>query len=323
VADTECEGDAINGEVHGAIADDDFLVVFAMKGVGHARFIGGIRDTAIPKDRKFTWDDVNTRTFNLLKLRVEKVNWFSTYRVHHRVATKFRDRRVFLLGDSAHVHSPVGGQGMNTGIGDAINLAWKLEEVIHGRSSATLLDTYEPERMAFAQKLVATTDRAFTLVTSSGFWARRIRPLAPYVVGVLSRLKSVRRLLFSTISQIAIDYRFGAISQGKYGRVQAGDRLPWMQIGDSDNHAPLQSRAWQVHVYGKPSVNLAQICIEKGLSLHEFAWHREMKKAGILDSAVFVVRPDGHIGLAAQGECNQIVGEYVDRIAFSADSSRF
>ena len=96
---------------------------------------------------------------------VERVNWFSTYRVHHRVASHFRKGRAFLLGDAAHVHSPVGGQGMNTGIGDAVNLAWKLADVVQGRAQAGLLDSYEPERIAFARRLVATTDRAFVAAT--------------------------------------------------------------------------------------------------------------------------------------------------------------
>ena len=105
-----------------------------------------------------------------MPINVERVNWFSTYRVHHRVAGHFCVGRAFLLGDAAHIHSPVGGQGMNTGIGDAVNLAWKLAAVLHGQAEASLLDSYEPERIAFARRLVATTDRAFTAVTSSGRW---------------------------------------------------------------------------------------------------------------------------------------------------------
>ena len=89
-----------------------------------------------------------------LPIEVAHVNWFSTYRVHHRVAEHFRKGRAFLLGDAAHVHSPVGGQGMNTGIGDAINLAWKLAAVLEGRAPDSILDSYEPERIAFARRLV-------------------------------------------------------------------------------------------------------------------------------------------------------------------------
>jgi 2-polyprenyl-6-methoxyphenol hydroxylase-like FAD-dependent oxidoreductase len=93
------------------------------------------------------------------------VNWFSTYHVHHRVAEHFRKGRAFLLGDAAHIHSPAGGQGMNTGIGDAVNLGWKLAAVLAGRAPDSLLDTYEAERIGFARRLVATTDRVFSVVT--------------------------------------------------------------------------------------------------------------------------------------------------------------
>ncbi len=75
---------------------------------------------------------MSSRAIEHLKLTIAKVNWFSTYRVHHRVAHSFREGRAFLLGDAAHIHSPVGGQGMNTGIGDAVNLAWKLAAVLNG-----------------------------------------------------------------------------------------------------------------------------------------------------------------------------------------------
>src|SRR4029450_3497973 len=99
----------------------------------------------------------------------------STYRAHHRVADRFRSGRVFLLGDAAHIHSPVGGQGMKTGIGDAVNLSWKLAAVLRERADLSLLETYEPERIAFARQLVATTDRAFTVGTASGDLTRIVR----------------------------------------------------------------------------------------------------------------------------------------------------
>ena len=107
-----------------------------------------------------------------MKVKIEQVNWFSTYRVHHRVADHFRTGRAFLLGDAAHVHSPAGGQGMNTGIGDAINLAWKLAAVLSGGAEAKLLDSYETERIAFARKLVATTDRVFSFRHGRGAHGR-------------------------------------------------------------------------------------------------------------------------------------------------------
>ena len=83
----------------------------------------------------------STDLLGRMRVEVERVNWFSTYRVHHRVADRFRSGRAFLLGDAAHIHSPVGGQGMNTGIGDAVNLAWKLAARAHGRRRARRCST--------------------------------------------------------------------------------------------------------------------------------------------------------------------------------------
>src|SRR5262249_61147727 len=122
-------------------------------------------------------------------LTTVSVSMFSTYRLHHRWASRFRVGRASLLGDAAHVHSPVGGQGMNTGIGDAVNLAWKLAAVLTGGARESLLDSYEPERIGFARRLVATTDRAFTLVTKQGAVARWVRTrLVPLILPLLLRL---------------------------------------------------------------------------------------------------------------------------------------
>ena len=165
----------MDGQLNATLDEAEFLVVFPLKGKGRARLIGVVRDEAETAHETLTWNDVSTNVIDRMGIVVERVNWFSTYHVHHCVADHFQKGRAFLLGDAAHVHSPVGGQGMNTGIGDAVNLAWKLADVLHGRASASLLESYEPERIAFARRLVATTDRAFTVITSRGPIARRVR----------------------------------------------------------------------------------------------------------------------------------------------------
>ena len=181
------------------------------------------------QDDRLSWDDVSQRVIEWMRIDVERVHWFSTYRVHHRVADRFRKGRAFLLGDAAHIHSPVGGQGMNTGIGDAVNLAWKIADVMHGRADASLLDSYEPERIAFARRLVATTDQAFTGVTSDGAIARRIRlNIVPALAPAVFSFGPTRRFMFRTISQIAIQYRGSSLSEGRAGEVHGGDRLPWV-----------------------------------------------------------------------------------------------
>src|SRR5207302_5299130 len=183
VADVEANGETMNGELHVALDRTDFLAVFPLKGERPARLIGTVRQEAEHGHDTLSWNDVSTRVIEWIRIDVERVNWFSTYRVHHRVAAHFRKGRAFVLGDAAHIHSPVGGQGMNTGIGDAVNLSWKLAAVVHGRADASLHDTFEPERIAFARRLVATTDRAFTAVTSDGAIARRVRlNIVPLVI---------------------------------------------------------------------------------------------------------------------------------------------
>src|SRR5438552_8448870 len=175
VADVEARGAAMNGELHAALDTRDFLAVFPLKEDGRARLIGTVRADAEHQHEHLSWSDVSRRVIDWMRIHVDRVHWFSTYHVHHRVADRFRKGRAFLLGDAAHIHSPVGGQGMNTGIGDAVNLAWKLAAVLNGRAVPSLLDSYEPERIAFARRLVATTDQAFTGITSDGTIARRVR----------------------------------------------------------------------------------------------------------------------------------------------------
>src|SRR5262249_25141607 len=154
--------------------------------------------------------------------------------------------RAFLLGDVAHVHSPVGGQGMNTGIGDAVNLAWKLAAVLNGGARESLLDSYAPERIGFARRLVAPPAPPITPGTIHGAVARWVRTrLVPLILPLLFRLAPVRRFLFRTVSQIGVNYRNGPLSVGVAGAVRGGDRLPWVETGPGqDNFAPLGSLTW-------------------------------------------------------------------------------
>ena len=322
VADAEATGPAVNGEIHVALDTTDFLAVFPLKADGHVRLVGTVREEAAQKGERLAWEDVSRRVIGWMKIDVARVNWFSTYHVHHRVAERFRSGRAFLLGDAAHIHSPVGGQGMNTGIGDAVNLAWKLAAVLQRRADAAILDTYEPERIAFARRLVATTDRAFTAVTSSGALARLVRlRIVPVVIPTAFELAAVRRFLFRTVSQTAVTYRGSALSEGRAGGVEGGDRLPWAcpaearrGIGERrrDNFAPLTSLDWQVHVYGEPAPALQSVCDQRRLPLHVFPWDPGMAASGLERDAFYLVRPDGYVGLAGHENDSTALTSYLD-----------
>jgi 2-polyprenyl-6-methoxyphenol hydroxylase-like FAD-dependent oxidoreductase len=319
VADVEGTGPAMNGELHVALDDTDFLAVFPLRGGRTARFVGTVQAEHEDEREGLSWDDVGRHVAARLGLEVAHVNWFSTYRVHHRVAGHFRSGRVFLLGDAAHIHSPVGGQGLNTGLGDAANLAWKLADVLGGRAHEALLDSYEPERRAFALQLVATTDRGFVVAVSPGRLARFVRTrLVPLVLPLAVRLRSVRRLMFRTLSQTAIHYRACTLNEGEVGPLHGGDRLPWYEIGEGsaekDNHVPLDGIRWQVHVYGMPSAPLADACAGLGLPLHAYRWERGMARAGLTRNAVYLVRPDGYVALADPKASPERLRGYVERL---------
>ena len=314
VADVDASGPAVDGGAHVDIEDEDFAIVFPLKAGERARLVGLVRD-AVDPHREMSFEDVRGKAVDHLQLQVTAVNWFSTYRVHHRVADRFRSGRVFLLGDAAHIHSPVGGQGMNTGIGDAVNLSWKLAAVLRERAHASLLETYEPERIAFARRLVATTDRAFTMVTAKGALARIIRTrLVPAVAPTVTQFKVFTRLIFRLVSQIRIEYRPSALSAGRAGRVHGGDRLPWVELAPGvDNFAPLTSLEWQVHVYGDVRPDLREACAQLGLALHRFEWVAKMAAAGFERDALYLIRPDGYVAWAdAHAEFNHL-RSYLER----------
>jgi 2-polyprenyl-6-methoxyphenol hydroxylase-like FAD-dependent oxidoreductase len=317
VADVEASGQALNGELHAAFDQTDFLIVFPMKGDRRARLVGTVRDEVGQRREDLSWHDVGKRVIEWISIDVKSVNWFSTYHVHHRVADYFRRDRAFLLGDAAHIHSPVGGQGMNTGIGDAVNLAWKLAAVLHGRARASLLDSYEPERIAFARRLVATTDRAFTGVTSSGAMARLVRlRVAPLLLPLIVAFRTLRRVMFRTVSQTAVNYRGSGLSEGRAGAVHGGDRLPWVKMDGNnkcrDNFTPLTSVDWQMHVYGEAMPPIRALCSDRRLPLHVFPWCPEMKRAGLRRDAAYLVRPDGYVALADAEADAAKVASYLD-----------
>ncbi len=317
VADVEASGTAANGEVHVAFDRTDFLAVFPLKGVGRARLVGTVREDAEHQLEDLSWDDVSKSVIEWLRIDVARVNWFSTYRVHHRVADRFREGREFLLGDAAHIHSPVGGQGMNTGIGDAVNLAWKLAAVLHGRANPAILDSYEPERIGFARRLVATTDQVFTGVTSEGAMARALRlHIVPFLIPSLFAFRTTRRFMFRTVSQTAVNYRTSRLSQGRAGRLHGGDRLPWVKTSsdglDDDNFKPLTSLNWQVHVYGNVGLQIRAICEQRRLPLHIFGWQRDMGRSGLRRDAVYLVRPHGYVAVVDREGRAEALRSYFD-----------
>ncbi len=323
VADVDAEGPPMDGELHIDLDEADFLAVFPMSGSGRARVIGTVSDERADRGEALTFDDVSGRAIENMKLVVRRVNWFSTYRVHHRVAARFRSGRAFLLGDAAHIHSPAGGQGMNTGIGDAINLAWKLAAVMAGTAPDALLDSYQAERIGFARRLVATTDRAFSLAAGEGPVADILRTrIVPLLAPLILAAGPARQFLFRTVSQITLNYRGGPLAVGVAGRVHGGDRLPWVAGASGDNFAPLASAVWQIHVYGAATPELSEWCEFDGPPLHVFAWRPEYSQAGLERDALYLLRPDTYVALASRSQSAAAVRTYLAQRGIAVGEER-
>ncbi|TIQ05753.1 FAD-dependent monooxygenase [Mesorhizobium sp.] len=299
VADVKGTGNVTRNGMDTTISSYGFAIVMPVRQSGSLRLIG-IVPKAHEADETISFEAIRADIERETGVTVNEVNWFSTYRVHHRVAERFRAGRVFLVGDAGHIHSPAGGQGMNTGMGDAVNLAWKLGAVAQGRADPRLLDSYEPERIAFAHKLIESTDKVFRFITNRsrlvGLFRRYVMPK---VMNIGLHTSFGSRAFFGVISQTAIQYRAGPISSGVAGKVSGGDRLPYVTGAGGDNFEPLRSLDWQVHVYGEVNCDFRAMLAPTGVAVHAFAWTDAAVKAGLQRDAAYLVRPDGHVALAS------------------------
>ena len=297
------------GVVEGAInvrpGGEDFLIAFPMTGRGNWRLIGLARDS--DGDGEVSEGDARARMRSGYAVTYGESRWYATYRVHHRVAAKFRDGPFFLAGDAAHVHSPVGGQGMNTGLQDAHNLAFKIADVIHGRAGDDWLDRYEAERRPVAKTLVATTDRVFEFITSQKLSLRALRramvPLiAPIGVRLLPRGGGASRF-FQYVSQIRIHYWMGP--RGGPRGVVVGRRLPWA----GGNYAVLRALQWQIHGYGDVD---ASAVAGLGIPVHLFP---AAPRTALRPDRLYLVRPDEFVAAeAAPAEAMEVFRKVLPRI---------
>ncbi len=313
VADTVATGTMVPDEVNVYLWQNGFHLFFPMRGEDHWRIVGilpaSLRDRA---DVEF--DDVvpSMRGEAGSALSFRSCTWFSTYRIAHRAAPRFRSGRCFVLGDAAHIHSPVGAQGMNTGLQDAYNLGWKLAFVVKGIADPALLDSYEEERIPVAQRLLNTTDRGFRLIVSDNPLAGLLRTkVIARVAAFAMRREGIQRFAFRTISQTGIHYRSSALSQSLPGlpasAPRAGDRFPWVRLKFSANgpvedlFGKLDDTGVNLIVIGQPAASAGGLEGEGSLRIHTVAADpandAELARAGIPQPSFYLVRPDGHVGL--------------------------
>jgi hypothetical protein len=261
------------------------------------------------------------------RLRLRDPVWTTWFRLAHRHAARYRSGRVFLAGDAAHVHSPAGAQGMNTGIQDAWNLGWKLALVCRGLASEALLDSYEAERRPVGGFVVRFTDRAFAVATSTNPLLRAVRTgLVPRLLPLAVRVDRALAYGVRTIAQLGIGYRHSpAVQDGRPAPrrgPRAGDRLPDARVARDGQVCwlgeALAAPRFHLLLCGRPDAwDAGQLTAVRAryrdlLAVHHLtpeaapgALHdvdgRAFPRLGVEQTAHYLIRPDSHVGYRAAG----------------------
>ena len=238
-----------------------------------------------------------------LGAQITGLAWSSRIRLQHRVAGRFRQGRLYLAGDAAHVYSPATGQGMNAAVQDAANLGWKLAFAADRPGNGPLLDSYDLERRPVARQVLAMTHLAFWAEASTGAVASALRGrLAPLAAPVVPALPGRRRLVaegIRLVSQLRVSYRDSPLSvEGtprRHGGPRAGERLP-------DQLVTSAGRSIRLHdLLARPGVH---ILLDRDADLLDTLppglFVDVHRLASVPGRGLIAVRPDGYIGFRCQ-----------------------
>ena len=258
------------------------------------------------------------RARSSLSVEISDPRWISAFRIHRRMVSEYRRGRVLLAGDAAHIHSPVGGQGMNTGIQDAINLGWKLAAVCRGRAQMGLLDTFGLERRPVAASILRGTDFATRAVLIKNPVGRGLRNSA---LSTFAKVAPLRRRTLDGVAELRVRYRRSPIVQEsirpKRRRglrpVLAGDRAPDFKLPGDTGATRLYAKLGRTeHIVlfftdgSRDGLQGAHHCAT-GLGTMD-GWITEslilpppygQQVYGLSGPTVLAIRPDGYVGLRA------------------------
>ena len=336
MADARLDWELPHGELYAFPSPAGIFAAFSMPGEKRFRIFGNFPTG--PEGPGAEYSEPTHEEFQAMvdervpfPAKVVEEFWVTRYRVHSRVVPRYRDGQVFLAGDAAHVHSPAGAQGMNTGIQDAYNLAWKLALVERGIADASMLDSYQAERHPVGVRLLKTTDRLFSVIAGHNPISRTARgKVAPHLAGRVLTRQSVRSKFVGMLVQLRLRYPDSPLSSedgsgwqdapapgdrareadlvvdGKPGRlydVLRGVHHTVLLFTGLDDHARsavelcrIAERLEEAH----PGLVKARVISAERFADHPLALgdpdrtaHRQY---GITSAGAFVIRPDAHIG---------------------------
>jgi 2-polyprenyl-6-methoxyphenol hydroxylase-like FAD-dependent oxidoreductase len=306
LADVELDGGLAPGAAHVAAGREGVLFAFAIGERATYRLLATRRDLGPPPPYGLTGPPVPHAELQELvdvaglDARITDVAWSSRVRVHHRLADHYRRGSVFLAGDAAHVNSPAGGQGMNTGIQDAVNLGWKLACAPSSSCPTALLDSYEAERRPAAKQVRALTDALFWVESARGPLPSFLRgSVGPVAAPLLPWLLDRRRVL-------AAGYRVVSRLDAGYGRGLVG--LPWchLQVGSRlpDGVVACPHRPRRLHeLTARPGFH---VLAGHDVPLGELGAHPLVHVHRLPGDRLLAVRPDGHVGF--RGTADDVQG---------------
>ncbi len=250
------------------------------------------------------------------KTKIQKTYWMSDFRLHHRGVSHYQEGRVFVAGDAAHLHSPAGGQGMNTGIQDSFNLAWKLALVVENKISPEVLKTYSQERQPIGAQVLRSTDRFFSVMVSKSFAARFIRSfIFPFVAKVI--LPKLFKKMAYFVSQLQVNYRKSSIVSEEMGQSwhasapRPGERAPDGKILDSTQREInlfdlFREVKHLLLIFGEPPKDFLQSLGELNEEFEEiFSSVNVLPGAlygsyGIEKEGIYLIRPDRYVAYRQQ-----------------------
>mgnify|MGYP001081801506 CR=1 FL=1 len=279
-----------------------FVAFFPLQENKKMRIIGTLpKEFAHVQNIEFSTLESKVREVAKIDFMIEELNWFSVYRIHHRVVDSFNKGKVFLAGDAAHVHSPAGGQGMNTGLQDAHNLGWKLGYVLNGFANESLLATYNEERLPYAKSLVNGTDKGFQFISGNSWLVRNVR--SHFVLPLFSfamRYKLPAVGLFKRLSQLYYSYKNSSLSLGsssqslKFG---PGDQIPYVR---KEFYKNFQSQNFHLVCITAKELTLKQIDAVRSslpfpIDVLQEQITPEWQKFGVQLDLFVLIRPDHHI----------------------------
>ncbi|MEO7151862.1 MAG: FAD-dependent monooxygenase [Burkholderiaceae bacterium] len=327
VADARIDWALPHDALHICFSDDAFVVFFPLEGERRYRIVGVVPQRLEERDGEWGFEAIETRIAGEtgIDLAIHDVEWFSTYKVHTRHAEHFSDGCAFIAGDAAHVHTPAGAQGMNTGIQDGYNLAWKLAWVLKGRADPRLLASYDEERLANARHLLSTTDRLFEFTAGTTWWLGFLRSrVLPPIAGRLFKFGPVRSFVFPLLSQTGISYRDASLSQHDGDAdfaVRAGDRMPYFALDGGSVYDRLREPRFQLLTFSDAvadGVRLHALAAEfaGGLSVQALPLDTTVRRSfGSQRPFCALLRPDNHLALLSHDTSGEPARAYLADLA--------